>query len=452
MNYVRKGNVGYVSMAANSFTFETNAIERAEIEQRAQDKRSFTDWETLAFTVGDYDVIPFGEDNNLPIEIRNTVNNHNLAPRIFTKKKFLLWGDGPQLYISSFKEGKPYIEYKQDDEVIAWLESWDYEMYLRKAIEDFNHSEGVFSKLFLAKASRLGAARVSKVEHVGVHLARLAVPKGTIGQAPSRILVGNWHKNFIDKFQSYPIFNKQNPGQHSVSMHYAHMYGFSSDYYARPDVVGSLAWIRRATAIPFILEAYSNNSLNMKYHIESPASYWETKEEDMKQRCTLNGQQYDPQMLEDLKDEVYTDLAKVLAGEKNVGKFFQSESFYQIVGATAIKHGWTITPIEQKIKEYVDAQLAISERGDVTTTGGLGLHKALSYVGGKANDSGSEQLYAYKNHILSEVKMPESIICEAINMALKINWPAKKLKLGFYRQLPEREEDVTSSKRITNAV
>lgn len=453
MNVVRRGNAGYVGGTPNGFTFEVSSTDRADIEQRAQEKRSFTDWETQAFTLGNYDVIPFGDDNNLPLEIRNTVNQHNLAPRIFTKKKFLLWGTGPMLFTTEFKDGIPTIKYTQDSEVEDWLASWSHEVYLRKAIEDFNHSESVFSKLYLAKASRLGAARVSKVEHVGVHLARLAVPRDSQGQPPVRIMVGQWHKNFIEQYQSYPIFNPLQPNLHSVSMHYAHMYGFAADYYSRPDVVGSLAWIRRSTAIPFILEALTNNSLNIKWHIISPARYWDAKEEKLKEQCTLAGTQYNPQLLEDLKDEVFTSLGNVLSGVDNVGKFFQSEAFVDIVGATAMVHKWEIIPLDQKISDYVDAQLEISKRGDFATTAGLGLHQSLSNIGGDGkSDSGSEQLYAYKNHLLSEVSLPESIICEAINMALKINWPAKKLKLGFYRTMPEREEDVTSSKRVKNAV
>jgi hypothetical protein len=453
MKLVRQGNVGYAYNEKHGYSFEISATERSEIEQRVAEKQSFTDWESRAFTVGEYDVIPFGHDNNLPIEIRSTVNDHNLAPRIFTKKKFLLWGEGPMLYKRTFKEGKPTIEWIEDSEIQSWLESWDYHIYLRQAIEDYNHAEGHFSKIYLAKASRLGAARVSRIDHVGTHLARLAVPRLSVGQPPVRVLVGQWLKHHVEHYQSYPIFNKQKPGAHSVSVHYAHMFGFASDYYARPDVVGSLAWIRRATAIPFILEALTNNSLNIKWHIISPARYWEAKADNLKEQCTLEGKQYSHKMLEDLKDEVFTSLSNVLSGVDNVGKFFQSESFIEIVGATAKEHVWQILPLDQKIKDYVDAQLAISTRSDFTTTAGLGLHQALSNIGGDGkSDSGSEQLYALKNHLLSEVALPESIITEAINIALAINWPNKGLKLGFYRNLPEREEDISSKERVKNAV
>lgn len=453
MSVVRSGNVGYADIAKNSFVFEVSSVDRSEIEQRAADKKTFTDWENRSFTVGDYDVIPFGESNNLPLEIRDTVNEHNLAPRIFTKKKLLLWGEGPVLYTTSFQDGKPKRTYLQDDEIEAWLNAWHHEEYLRKAIEDFNHSEGTFSKIYSARATRLGNARIARIEHVSVHKARLAVPRDTKGARPVRIMVGDWHRNYVEEYTPYPIFDPAEPAKHSVSMHYAHMYGFARDYYAQPDVVGSLAWIRRATAIPFILEALTNNSLNIKWHIISPSRYWEAKEEKIKEQCTLEGKQYSPKMLEDLKDQIFGELAKVLSGVDNVGKFFQSEAFVEIVGATAMVHKWEIIPIDQKIKDYVTAQIEISKRSDFTTTAGLGLHQALSNVGGDGkSDSGSEQLYAYKNHILSEVALPESIICEAINYAIKINWPGKKIKLGFYRNLPEREEDITSQNRITNAV
>ena len=66
--------------------------------------------------------------------------------------------------------------------------------------------------------------------------------------------------------------------------------------------------------------------------------------------------------------------------------------------------------------------------------------------------SGSEQLYALKLFLATEVDIPESIVCRPINTAISLNWPEKKLKLGFYHQVVKTEDSVTSSNRVKNVV
>ncbi len=216
--------------------------------------------------------------------------------------------------------------------------------------------------------------------------------------------------------------------------------------------MGLLPWLRRSSAIPYILEALSNNSLNIKWHIISPAAYWEKIKEGLEEKCAIEGIEYEDKMLEDAKDKKFADLAKVLAGERNVGKFFTSEMVVEVLGTTIIEHKWEIIPIDQKVGDYVKAQLEIAKAANMATVAGGGLHQALSNVAADGkSDSGSEQLYAMQNYILTEVDVPELIICQAINKAIKVNWPTSNIKLGFYRSLPVREEDKTPKDRVKNA-
>jgi len=453
MKVIRQGNYAYSTGNKTNYSFEVSNVERSDIEQIATEKIIESDWEDNPLHIDNLAVIPFGDDNNLPAEIRNTTTKHNLAPRIFTKKKFLTWGEGPMLY-KLVKEDKNFVkDYVEDTEISTWLNSWKHEKYLRKVIEDFNHTEGHFTKLFRSKGSRIGKPFISKLEHLCINEGRLAYPWNSTNTEPTSVIVGKWSKAYPNKYKIYPIFNEAAPFSKPVSVYYSFMQAFATNYYTRPDVMGSLAWIRRSTAIPFILEALTNNSLNIKWHIVSPSAYWAIREEKLREQATADGKPYKDETLEDLKDEILQQLTKVLSGVENIGKFFHSESFFEIVGNTALQHEWKLIPIDQKIKDYVESQLEIAKRAQFETVAGLGLHPALSNIGGDGkSDSGSEQLYALKNYLLTEVHLPEAIICEAINLAIQLNWPSKKIKLGFYRQLPEREEDITSSKRITNAV
>jgi hypothetical protein len=83
----------------------------------------------------------------------------------------------------------------------------------------------------------------------------------------------------------------------------------------------------------------------------------------------------------------------------------------------------------------------------------MGLHPSLSniMIDGKLA-SGSEQLYALKIFLATETTIPESIICEAINQAIAVNWPDKGLRVGFYHSIIKTEDQVTPKDRLKNAV
>jgi hypothetical protein len=81
----------------------------------------------------------------------------------------------------------------------------------------------------------------------------------------------------------------------------------------------------------------------------------------------------------------------------------------------------------------------------------LNLHSALGNISesGKS-DSGSEQIYALKTFLQTGIDIPEMIIMKAINYALKVNFPTKKLKLGFYHVVPEKEQNIDPKNRLIN--
>lgn len=433
-------------------SFEVAADSVREIKSN---RVNSTKWEEHPLRLPGYLVFPYGQDNRVPSVIRETVSQNHLAPRVFKKRKFLTWGSGPVLYTDTLDESQNKIirKYVNDPEVEAWLKSWGYQDYLRRAIEDFNYCEGHFTKIIRSKSSRIGRPRIDRLEHLMVNDCRLACREtNKKNPPPTHVVVGDW-ESYYESFKSYPVTDPASPVKHPVSIHYSHFYSFSTRYYARPDVLGTLNWIKRSNAIPPILESWTENSMNLKYHIISPQNYWNAKEEQLKDRCAQEGKEYNDDMLEDLKDEIFESLASMLSGAENVGKFWTSEKVLNVIGNSAIEEKWEILPVDQKVKEYIESQIEIAKRADFATIAGLGLHQALANIAADGkSDSGSEQLYALKNYLLTEVNLPEQIITEAVNMALAVNFPDRKVKLGFYRELPAREEDETSKNRISDAV
>src|SRR5690606_147265 len=134
------------------------------------------DWINREYTVENFRVFPYGYNNDLPSVIREVVQNNSIAPGILKKKAQLIWGKGPKLYKETFTpEGVLQRQWVEDAAIMNWLESWGFEDYLIKANVDYCNIEGVFTKFYLSKGSRIYKNAIGKLEHVSPEEARLAV-------------------------------------------------------------------------------------------------------------------------------------------------------------------------------------------------------------------------------------------------------------------------------------
>ena len=154
-------------------------------------------------------------------------------------------------------------------------------------------------------------------------------------------------------------------------------------------------------------------------------------------------------MLADYETELFRKITKVLGGAQNVGKIWHTKDVLEAVGGITVTHGWKITPIEQNIKDFVSSNLEISKRADYIVTAAIGLHPAIANISdsGKAN-GGSEQVYALQGYLLSGIDIPERITTKAINYAIMSNFPKKKLKLGYFQKVAQKQSDISPSNRI----
>lgn len=443
------GNNFHVEFADNKVhTFEITGRERTPNDSSSI---NYSDWTKRTVSIGDWEVIPFGPDNDLPLEIQETIFSNHLAPRVLTKKQMLLWGQGPMLYELK-PDGKKFEKIPVIDQAIQdWLDEMDYEATLLDSIKDYYYTDGCFEKVFTDRGARIGAGTsIASIESESSIRCRLAFKKGSKLKVGTHVLVGDWSEGKAKTFDVYPLFDPKNIGVYPVSISYNKFTSFGVKHYTVPDLYGSAEWIKRSNAIPYIIKALTNNSLNIKWHITSPAKYWADKERILKENAAKENRIYKHQELEDLKTEILKKISDLLSGVDNVGKFWHNEKVIETLGATQIEHNWEIKPIEQKTKDYVDSQLKIAAHADRSTMAGLGLHAALANVGADGkSDSGSEQLYAHQIHQLTELDIPESIVTKTFNQVIKQKFN-KNLKLGFYHTSIQREEDKSSKERVIN--
>ncbi len=407
-------------------------------------------WENTPHAIGDFRIVPYGPNNLLPSELRSTVDDNNLAPGIIERQLGLLFGQGVFLYQLAFEDGEIKHLWQQDNEIESWLSDWDFMSYIKGITTDYLYLKGFFNAIYLTRGHRLGSApKISHLEHIPAKNARLEWADSRKLSDVKHILVGNFEQNCYDTgIQSFPVYDRRNPARYPVSAAYNSTYSFSRDFYSVPPYWGALRWIVRGSEIPTIFKYVTDNGLNLAYHVHSPFEYWENKREVIKQMHPEWSEAQVEKRIAELSTQLLEDLTHVLSGKENAGKFFHTVDITDETGAT---HTWKIEAIDQKIKDFVDSQLKIAEASSSAITSGMGLHPSLSnvMVNGKLA-SGSEMLYAFRLHLLSNVAIAEQAILEQINQAIAFNFPKKNLRLGFYHQSLKAEEALSSSDRIKN--
>lgn len=409
------------------------------------------DWEILPQSIGGMKIVPYGWDNRIPSFIRNVIGDNNLAPGIIGRQLGLMWGQGPQLYQLGFDGGEITQIWVEDHDIMSWLESWDYKSYLRGIMVDYLHTGGFFDAKYLERGHRIGRPkRLACLEHLPVKDSRLEWPENDSNRLSDvkHIIVGDFDRGFTRGITVYPVYDRRDPGRFPASASYNRLESFARDFYAIPQFWGAMRWIIRGSEIPTIFKYVTDNGINLAYHVHSSEAYWDYRRNALR---SLHPEWTDPQVEEEIMKitvQLLDTMTQVLTGKENAGKMFHSIDCVDENGNT---HKWEIEPIDQKIKDFVDSQLKISEASTSAITSGMGLHPSLSniMVNGKLA-SGSEMLYAFKLYLNTDLEVAYSVILESLNQAIAFNFPGKNLRLGFYHRSVRTEESLSAKNRIKN--
>lgn len=408
-------------------------------------------WEYMPQTVCGQKIVPYGSDNLLPSRLRDVMDSNNLGPGIIERQLGLLFGQGAYLNQLSFKDGEITHEWKEDREIQSWLEDWDYVSYIKGCLTDYLHLKGFFDAKYLTRGHRIGAERrIASLEHIPAKNARLEWADTKCVKDVRHIVVGDFENICLDTgVRIYPVYDRRDPGRYAASASYNHTYSFSRDFYAVPQYWGALRWIIRGSEIPTIFKYVTDNGINLAYHVHAPNEYWDNKREAIARQHPDWDESKIEKEISSVCQEQLRQLTETLSGRENAGKFFYTVDLPSETGTGTAS--WKVEAIDQKIKDFVDSQLKISEASASAITSGMGLHPSLSnvMVNGKLA-SGSEMLYAFKLYLLSDTEITSSTILEPINQAIAFNFPGRDLKLSFYHKQLEAEDALTSSARVKN--
>ena len=410
-------------------------------------------WDDNPVTVAGIRVIPWGADNNLPNTVRNLLEKNNLGPGILDRKIGLLYGQGPALCRYRYENNERVQEWIEDEEIQEWLDSWDYRRFIRECLMEYNHLKGVFVKYISARRRRLGQPWIHSLECMPSSDCRLEWPENDSRRIEDvrHILYGDFAGFTRQQYRLYPVFDRWNPAQYDTAIKYHSMRSFGRNFYAISSFYGSIPWMKDANNLPRIIEYLNKNMIAAAYIVHVPDTYWKRKEDLIKEKNPEITEVGLSLKMDEYKRELARDIADVMAGTSNVGKFFMTVDFLDPDGHA---QSWKIEPIELNIDKYIEALSKISTIADSSTTSGFGLNPSLAniIIDGKG-DSGSQMLYALKLFYGADTQIPEDICLEAINDSIRINFPHKKgIFLSLYRKVINKEDNVTASSRTTNQV
>lgn len=409
------------------------------------------DWDGDPVTVAGERVVPWGPDNDFPVNVRSMLERNNLGPGVLDRKVGLLYGQGPLLYTEEFTDGQPSRRWTQDAEVQEWLDTWDYRGYIRQCLVEYTRLNGHFTKYVMGKGNRIGRPWVNQLTCEPSADCRLIWPQNDRRRldAVTHILVGHFDGYRRQSYRKYPVMGTMQAERAAAAMQYHCLRSFGRNFYAMSSFTGSMPWLRNANDLPEIIRRLNENLIAAAYIVHCPQEYWAAKRAAIEEQHPEWQEADLRKEMERMRRELTQTIAEVMSGKENAGKFFQCVDF--IDPSTGTQQKWAIEPIEMNIDKYIDAQAKISRIADSSTTSGFGLSPALAniIIDGKS-DSGSQMLYALKIFYGADTQIPEEIALEGINRALRINFPDKRVRMGLYRQAINREENLTASARMTN--
>lgn len=407
-------------------------------------------WDKDPQSVGGVSVVPWGPDNQMPRMVRDLLEKNNIGPGILARKIGLIYGQGLQMYRNTVVDNEVQQEWLEDPDIRAWLNSWDWPRYVREVLQEYVHMQGHFTLYQCGKSVRIGKPWIHSLKCLPSTDCRFVWPD--MNKTPEledihEILVGDMER--WRQLSIYPVFDKWAPINHEAAIRYHCMRSFGRNLYAISSFYGSIPWMQDANDIAEIVRALNDNVIAAAYIVHEPEMYWRQKQQAIENDHPDWTDSQVSKEVDKLRDKITGQIADVMAGKQNAGKFFTCVDFVDELGHP---QSWKIEPIELNLDKYIAAQKDISKMADSATTSAMGLNPALAniIIDGKS-DSGSQMLYALKIFYGADTRIPEEVCLEAINDAMHINFPEKSdIWLGFYHKTIQKEDNVSAGDRMTN--
>lgn len=444
-----------------------------------------SDMDQQWYGVNGYQLLARGAADTECEEIERDIKQNRLLPQLLRKQRDILYGQGLVVYRRQLVDGK-YVRVYEDSPVIQdWLDSWEsnglecgYREVAKTIIKNYYYFSDFFVKWRMTRGHALGGAsmHVAGLEVLENRNCRLATRRTDTAfniipyKDMTHVAVGRFGFGST-QYQIYPRFTPATSDSilyagvsHHRDKSVGRIYGSNETF------DGTRNYITGSNATARYINSFLKNSLAAKIHIIIPDAWVEAKRKQIKSICDENrkrvskseqtlqyngievGTEYrESSFIEYLQSEL-RKVSAYLSGADNQGKAYASISF-RSTGSNAAEE-WKFENIDLKYKEYVDALIAYDRRADEALLSAVGMDSSISSVSkeGVISKSGSDVFYNYLIYLMG-LNPHDEICAEPFNWALRLNFPDMYdagYRLGFYRETPSRQEDISPKDRLQN--
>lgn len=357
----------------------------------------------------------WGKDNNYPQRLIDAVMADPAAV-LLEKRAAMHWGKGMMFCRKKVDaKGNEIIEYIPDEQVpsdildFMWMNDWPN--FQQGIIADFEWWHAFHVEYITANNGK-----VLRVNWVRTKDQRPQLKNPVNGKIENYYVSGKWPDPIPGEYREVPAFSRFG-GRSGIYRH--QLVSIDKDYFPQPAWHGITRWLYIAQKIPRWILANIDNSINLKYHVKIPISYF-------LQRHPLdayNSAEERNAAIQKDEQETYQRVDQYLAGEQNVSKAFYSK-FANGEDGKALP-GWEIVVLDNPIKD--EAWLRAYGTASMAISSGMAMSPSISgqiLPNGLGSGSGSDLREQFNFYMQVMTSIPRQTTLEPFEMVKRLNgWP-----------------------------
>lgn len=364
----------------------------------------------------------WGKDNNYPQRLIDAVKSDPIAA-LLEKKIAFHYGRGLMFYKKEVDEkGTELIKIIPDKDIPAEIKAFmhdnDWENFTEGIITDCEWW-GMFYVQYITDLT----GRIVQVKWQRAKDIRPQKRNTITGEIDQYYLSGCWPNPKDNEYATVQGFDKK--GKHSGIYKHGSV-SVDKDYFNDPAWHGITRWLYIASKIPRWILANIDNSMNLKYHVQIPYKYFESRCPE-EHYASIDERKA---AIQALIEDTFKKMDAYLAGEKNVHKAFYSFITEDEDGKE--RAGWTIEVLDNKVQD--EAWLRAYGTAAIAMISGVGLSPSIAgsiLPNGLGQGSGSDLREQFNFHIQVMTTRPREKTLEPWKLIkMRNGWP-EELHLGY---------------------
>jgi hypothetical protein len=383
-----------------------------------------------------------GIDNNFPQNFKNLLDKVYIGHGVKRTLINLLISGGVGIY-KEIKEGTKIIrDWQLDTEISDWLDSFNFfTEYVPELATDMVYIENNYTRMVPNRGSRIGTnPKIATLKAISADKARIEAPDD-YGKR-NNIFVSDWLVTSLKSsdIEVIPMFDLNRPFRNSAM--FVKMPTFGSTAYGRPVDIGAVSMLKVLALLPNYHSANLTEkgfkwivSISQNYYKSICSKYgWSDMGDEFKTWKKSFQQAIDDFLTAPEGDKVQTRYITEYAVDPHNGNTFDSVK---------------ITKLDDDTKELSEVGMSLHDTYTIGYVSASSIHPQLANVNLKNQSlSGSNLREAYEMHIKTSTQTMRNLLLHPANVAMKVNFPGKNLKLGFMDLAFEDYNNIKTTKPV----